>query len=328
MSDEYYHKILNNTASETEKKQFFAELENNPEERDEFYRYKNLYVLSSLNSERYRKQQNENFSRFWNKVQSRRSTKTIKLWMRYAAIFVVASFLGFLADYLLNPKASVTASLHIVYSSEKGSVSTVQLEDGSAIWLSSGTNLIIDQNQKGETKVKLDGEAFFDLIPNPDRNFVVDLGHFLVRDIGTCFNIRAYKSESTISTTLVKGRIEMTKNSGEQIVSVKPGEFVKYDKSDHQITISQQDPTIVTAWKDGKFVFIDQPLSQICKELENWYNVEIQIEDPKLASTRYTSVIKRTTTVQMVLKILAITDQIKYTITDKKEGKDLISITK
>ncbi|MBC8004722.1 MAG: DUF4974 domain-containing protein, partial [Verrucomicrobia bacterium] len=89
-----------------------------------------------------------------------------------------------------------------------------------------------------------------------------------------------------------------------------------------------QDPSVVIAWKDGKFVFIDQPLAEICKELENWYDIEIQIEDQKLAETRYTSVVKRTTTVEMVLKILAVTDQIKYEIINKKEGKDIIIIRK
>lgn len=328
MQEETFHKILGNTATENEKNEFFRLLENDSEKQEEFLKYKNLYALSHLNPNNYQSQQHESFNRFWNIVQPQKRQRKIQLWMRYAAIFVVASTLGFMADYILNTKTSENGNQHIVYSSEKGSISTIHLDDGSSIWLSSGTKLVIDKNRKGEILTQLNGEAYFDLKPNPDRKLTVDLGYFKVRDIGTKFNIRAYQSEQTITASLDKGQINLIKNSGEPVISVKPGEFVEYDKSDNKLSISQKDPSIVSAWKDGKFVFIDQPLTEICKELENWYNVEIRIEDPKLAVTRYTSVVKRSTTVQMVLKILAVTDHINYEITDKKDGRDIIKIMK
>lgn len=328
MSEKTFHKILNHTASEAEKLDFFRSIENNPEKAEEFYQYKNLYVLSTLNSDRYSKQQRENFSKFWNQVQSARPQRVIAQWMRYAAIFILASVLGFMADYYLNQEESATSGNRIEYSSEKGSVSTIHLKDGSAIWLSSGTKMVIDKNQKGETIAKLNGEAYFELIPDPNRKFIVDLGKFQIRDIGTTFNVRAYESEHTISTTLVEGQIDLIKDSGKSFLTVKPGEYVEYDKTSKEIAVNQQDPSIATAWKDGKFVFIDQPLSDICAELENWYNVEIHIENQKLAETRYTCVVKRSTTVEMVLRILSVTDQIHYEITNKKEGKDIIRIRK
>jgi len=327
MSDETFHKILNNTANEAEKLEFFRSIENDSEKKEEFYHYNNLHILSNLNPNQYRKQQDESFSNFWNRVQTSKPQPLIGQWMRYAAIFILASVLGFMADYVLQ-KESVASGDRIEYSSEKGSVSTIHLKDGSAIWLSSGTRLVIDKNKKGETIARLNGEAYFDLIPDPNRKFVVDLGNFQVKDIGTTFNVRAYKSEQTISTTLIKGQIDLIKGSGESFLTVKPGEYVEYDKTSKEIAVNQQDPSIVTAWKDGKFVFIDQPLSEICMELENWYNVEIKIEDQKLASTRYTSVVKRSTTVEMVLRILSVTDQIHYEITNKNEGKDIIRIRK
>lgn len=328
MSEIVFQKILNNTATEVEKLDFFSQIENDPEKKAEFLHYKNLYILSNLNPEKYSHKKNENFSKFWNEVRPQKIQKIITKWMSYAAIFLVASVLGFMANFFLNENKLSGMGQHLSYSSEKGSVSIIHLVDGSSIWLSSGTDLTLDTNTKGETIASLNGEAYFDLIPNPDRKFLVDLGQFKIRDIGTRFNIRAYESEQTISTTLVEGRIDLIQNSGESFLTVKPGELVIYDKPNKNIVVNQLDPSIVTAWTKGKFVFIDQPLSEICKELENWYNIEIQIEDPKLGSTRYTSVVKRTTTVKMVLKILAVTDQIRYEITDKEEGKDIIRIRK
>ncbi len=328
MSEETFHKILNNTASEAEKLEFFHSIESDPEKKEEFYHYKNLHVLSNQNPDQYRKQQHESFSNFWDRVQSAKPQRLIGQWMRYAAIFILASVLGFMAEYVLYPKVSVASDDRVEYSSEKGSVSTIHLNDGSAIWLSSDTKLVIDKNKKGETIAHLNGEAYFDLIPDPNRKFIVDLGQFQIRDIGTTFNVRAYESEHTISTTLIKGQVDLMKDSGKSFLTVKPGEYVEYNKTSKEIAVNQQDPSIITAWKDGKFVFIDQPLSEICTDLENWYNVEIHIEDQKLASTRYTSVVKRSTSIEMVLRILSVTDQIHYEITNKNEGKDIIRIRK
>jgi len=328
MSEEIFLKIINNTASETEKLEFFQSLENNPEKKEEFYRFKNLRVVSDLNPDAYSKLKDENFQKFWNQVNAAKPILTLKLWMRYAAIVIVASTLGFFANSLTNNEKKIAFENHIEYSSEKGSVSTIKLDDGSKIWLSSGTKLAIDKTKEGKTVARLCGEAYFDLIPNPTRNFVVDLGKFQIRDIGTTFNVRAYESENKISTSLINGQIDLVQESGTSILTVKPGEYVEYDKNRNNIEVTKQDPSEITAWKDGKFVFIDQSLGDICKELERWYNIEISIEDQSLSEIKYTSVVKRSTTVEMVLKYLSVTDQIKYEITNKKEGKDIIKIRK
>ncbi|MBC7826597.1 MAG: FecR domain-containing protein, partial [Chitinophagaceae bacterium] len=282
MDTEIFEKIFTNRASEKEKEEFFHLLENDPEKQMDYYRLKNLYVVSSIDAHKYTAESRTSFKNFWNLVQQSKRKTVLNGWMRYAAIFILALSIGFMANYLLNSNPKY----HTEYSSQKGSVSRIKLPDGSDIWLSSGTNLIIDQNEKGEMVAKLDGEAYFNLIPDTSRRFRVDLGSFQVKDIGTSFNIRAYQSEPTIVTTLVEGRIELLKNSGEVLLSVMPGELVKYNKQNNQMLVNQQDPSVVIAWKDGKFVFIDQPLAEICKELENWYDIEIQIEDQKLAETR------------------------------------------
>lgn len=328
MIEDVFHKILSNTANEDEKISFFNSLENDAEKKEEFYNYKNLYFLSNLKPDIDQHHQHESFIRFWNTVQPEKSQKIFKLWMKYAAVFIIALVLGISVHSLLSKNESGILVQHTEYSSEKGSVSTIRLDDGSAIWLSSGTNLVLDKNKNGEITARLDGEAYFDLIPNSNRKFRIDFGQFNIRDIGTQFNIRAYQSEQTISTALVEGKIDMINNSGKSFLTINPGELVLYNKSNNEIAINRQDPSIVTAWREGKFVFIDKTLADICRELENWYNIEIQIDDKKLADTRYTSVVKRSTTVQMVLKILAVTDQIHYEITEKKEGKDLIKISK
>jgi ferric-dicitrate binding protein FerR (iron transport regulator) len=164
------------------------------------------------------------------------------------------------------------------------------------------------------------------MVPDPKRDFVVDLGVFKVRDIGTKFDIRAYHDEQVIYAALSDGQIDFIKNENVPVLSLKPGEYMQFNKQSNHLVVSKQDPSIATAWKDGKFVFIHKTLGEICRELETWYNVQIIIQNKALENTRYTSVIKRTTTVKLVLKMLSLTDKINYKITDRKEAKDIVYI--
>lgn len=331
MQEEFFIRILNNTASEEEKEEFYLSLEKDDKLKEAFYQAKNIYALGSYYPGMYGKLQEENFTRFWNKTHPGKQNRSrkIQLCLRYAAVFILALGIGFLIRYIVPSKEpSLGVYGHIEYRSEKGSVSTIRFEDGSEIWLSSQSRISIDKNLAGETVVHLNGEAYFDLTPDSLRKFKVDLGNIIVRDIGTKFDIRAYAVEQTVYTTLSEGRINILKNTEKPVLSMKPGEYMRFDKGNNQITVSKIDPSLAIAWKDGKFVFIDKTLSQICQELENWYNIEIHIEDKYLADTRYTGVIKRTTTVSHVLEMLSVTDAIHYTIMNKKKSKDLVIIRK
>ena len=327
MSEEIFIKILNNSATEAEKSTFYKSLEGDSAQREIFYQYKNLYAVSNCISNKSIRLQRDSFERFWSLVKPVKSFRIVKMWYRYAAIFVIALSLGFAMQYLVPDRKEIKAiAQKIEYTSEKGSVSTIYLDDGSAICLSSGSKITILKNTKGEMSAQLDGEAYFDMIRDPSRKFAVDLGYFKIKDIGTKFNIRAYSAETGVYAMLVDGQIDLQKSEGETLLSLKPGEYMQFDKQTSSINVTQQDPTIVTAWKDGKFVFIDNSLAEICLQLENWYNVQIIIQNKKLANTKYNSVIKRTTTVNMVLKMLSLTDKIKYKITDRKEGRDTVYI--
>jgi ferric-dicitrate binding protein FerR (iron transport regulator) len=327
MSEEIFIRILNNSATEAEKSSFFKSIEEDGDQREQYKQCKNLYVASSLHPEMHDSMQKESFERFWNRVHPGKQQKVLNLWYRYAAVVLVTLATSFLIqDLIPNNQSGDEIVQQIEYSSEKGSVSKVVLEDGSAIWISSASSVKLEKKGNGEMMARMNGEAYFDMVPDPGRKFSVDMGTFKVRDIGTKFNIRAYKDEPGVYTSLVDGKIEFLSKADQKLLTMKPGEYLQFNKQSMMMTVSEQDPTIATAWKDGKFVFIDKTLSEICHELENWYNVRIVIENKTLAATKYTSVIKRTTTIKLVLQMLSLTDKINYKITDKKEGNDIVLI--
>lgn len=326
ISEEIFSRILNNSATEAEKKDFYQSLEEDPGQRDVYCQYKNLYTVSGIREDRFKDLQRDSFERFWEKANPQKKYSIGKNWYRYAAVLVLSLTLGYLVSYHFNRNDRQMFARMIEYTSEKGSVSTIHLEDGSSIWLSTGSKITIEKGSKGQLSAKLNGEAYFDLVPDPSRKFTVDLGYFKIKDIGTRFNVRAYSAEKKIYTTLLEGKVDLYKEGKNSILSMKPGEHMQYEKETSQISVSKEDTSIAIAWKDGKFVFIDKTLSEICRELENWYNVEIIIGNQTLANTRYTSVIKRTTTVNMVMKMLSLTDKINFKINERKEGRDIVYI--
>jgi transmembrane sensor len=327
MSEENFLKILNGSATEAEKTSFYEELEVNKDLQKEYFQYKTLYTASVCQSNKKIQPPEKSFEDFWNRLRPTRNFTSIQLWYRYAAIFVVALSLGFIVQYLIFSYKEVPVYTHqIEYSSEKGAVSKINLEDGSVIWLSSGSKIILMKKSSGEMSAMLNGEAYFDMVPDPKRNFAIDLGYFKVKDVGTKFDLRAYRNEPDIYASLLDGRIDFYRSEDKTLLSLKPGEYMRFNKQTDNMAVSKQDPTISTAWKDGKFVFIHKTLAEICHELESWYNVQIVISNKSLAKTRYTSVIKRTTTVKLVLNMLSLTDKINYKITDRKEDKDIVYI--
>ncbi len=327
MSEEIFSNILNNSASEVERGDFYKLLEEDNALREMFYMYKNLNTISILSVNKDIQLQQDSFERFWNRVKPVNANRIAQVWYKYAAVFILALSLGFLLQYLVPANKEVNLlTQHITYTSEKGSVSTIHLEDGSSIWLSSASKITLHRSSNGEMSAELNGEAYFDMIPDPARKFTVNLEYFKVKDIGTKFNIRAYSFEPSVFTTLVEGKIDLYKNVDKPAMSMIPGDYLNYDKKSNLMAVYQQDPSISTAWKDGKFVFINKTLSEICLELENWYNVEIIIRNKSLAKAKYTSVIKRTTTVKMVLKMLALTDKINFKIEERKEVRDIVYI--
>ena len=319
-------KILQNQATEEEKNMFFSKCEADQEFRDEFIRLKNLWTLSVGEKHNDKMQQ---FKQFWAKVDHMKQQKAKKLFLRigkYAASIMLVIGLS----YLINPnlKGSGDGDLIQTFTSEAGSVSSIELKDGSRIWLSSGSELRFTEKTKKRVVASLSGEAYFEIEHNDKREFIVNVDKLRIYDLGTKFNIKAYKQDHEINATLIEGIIDIQNTKGNRLLKMKPNEHFSFNKSNNKYHLENIDPTLVTAWKDGKFVFIDKTLRQVCDELERWYDVDIIINNRSIESEKYTSVLKRTTTIKQMLEMLKYATGIKYKITINKNGADVIIISK
>lgn len=314
--------ILNGEATEKEKNDFFLHCEANPEVKDEYIKLKNLWALAD-NEEMLNKKQS--FENFWVKTKgsnSKRLSRILLETVKYAAILIIAVGITF----FINPGKNGNNDFVQTFKSEKGSVSSIELSDGSKIWLNSGSTLNFTEKNEKRIVAKLSGEAYFEIVHDDNREFLIDAGNIKIRDIGTKFNVKAYDEDERLTATLIEGKIDIQNSNGKSLLELAPNDHFSYAKSTREYSLEKIDPSVVGGWKDGKFVFINRNLREICDELEKWYDVEIVINNQSVESAKFTSVLRRTTTIKQMMEMLKITASINYEIKTNKNGLDIIAI--
>lgn len=199
----------------------------------------------------------------------------------------------------------------------------VQLSDSTKVWLNSESQLkfpvaFVD----GETRQVelLYGEAYFEVSPSTKHKgskFKVKTQKQNVEVLGTEFNIKAYKEEAAIYTTLVTGKVAISNPETKQIL--KPNQQSKLNLNTNSIAIYPVDVYNEISWKKGLFVFKGMSLKEISKVLSRWYDVEIVFEDPAQGNVKFNGVLNKNQNLEEILTIIKNTKFITaYEIKNKK----------
>ncbi|MDR3008101.1 MAG: FecR domain-containing protein [Sphingobacterium sp.] len=148
------------------------------------------------------------------------------------------------------------------------------LEDGSKITLNAASTLQF-QIPFGlqERDVSLTGEGYFEVAHDVQRPFIVHSGVARVEVLGTVFNVRNYANDGHVITSLLSGRIALSKAGSTERIVLHPGETAV---TDHKgIHLENLAPKQVSAWTIGYFEYRDQPISTILSDLSRWYAVDV-----------------------------------------------------
>lgn len=227
-------------------------------------------------------------------------SRTRDLWniyMRYAAVVILAIGLGWGIHELSDSKYSYLAEEKTVYNEicvpKGGRANTVILSDGTRVVLNAATTFKYPASFNGENRqVYLNGEAYFEVTKNEKKPFVVKLKKQDITVLGTTFNVEAYEDESYTAVTLLSGQVMLEAfnefNESVECVLMKPNQCALTDNKSGSVSLSKVNTFLENAWINGEYKFKDVPLSSIIKRLENYYNVRIHLDDPRLYKIRYT----------------------------------------
>ena len=321
--------VLSGEADSAEKEVFYRNLSENKVDEELFYQIKSLWIRSSMqNSDIDVESEYLDFLSRINQPLQKPNYSIGKMVLKYAAIVLFMLGIGGLSGYYFSGRNIEIASVGMQkFSALKGSVSIVEMTDGTRIWLNSGSSLTYSEDPKGKQRLaELTGEAFFEVTHNENFPFFIKAGKLTIKDLGTTFNIKAYPADNLIETSLVEGKAEILAIDGETLSVLKPGDNAIYTSTTGKIEIKPIANNVLSAWREGKFVIRDQRLEDIFKEVSRWYDVEFKFENEEFKDYRYTGNIKKSTTAQHILKMLKLTTHFNYRIIEKPTEPDLIII--
>lgn len=219
----------------------------------------------------------------WNKVRAKlhqkKAAKTIafepesspNLFWRIAASIVLMMGIGFFAYKIFQPSA--TPPIEVI-TETKSEADT--LPDGSDVFLNKETKLAYSFDKKKKIhKVKLQGEAYFNIQHQDNKKFIVEVEDAFIRDIGTSFNVKAYPESNTIEVVVEEGEVMFytEKDSG---IYLKQGGKGIYHKGTKTFSVEEAEPN-VTAYKTRFFIFSDTDLSTAVASLNTVYDKKIVI---------------------------------------------------
>ncbi|WP_270544009.1 FecR family protein [Butyricimonas paravirosa] len=195
----------------------------------------------------------------------------------------------------------------------KGGEYTLTLSDGTKVWLNSQSKLkypvaFNDTNRE----VYLEGEAYFEVTKDPHHPFHVNAkDRVTIEVLGTSFNVRSYPDETKVETVLEEGSVRMSK--GKEKVTLSPGYKAVY-QPEKGIETTSVNTELYTAWRHGQYIFVDESVENILKQLSRWYNIEVFYSNEKAKSVIFSGDVRKYNDITTLLEAMEIAGGIHFKI--------------
>lgn len=290
------------------------------------------------NSEEYSKDDHHNFSPILDRIHHRIRISEYENHGSSSSIKPVIQFITKVAAVLFIPLIILTSLIwdhgflsgkDKMASSEihvpRGTRTEFSLPDGTTGWLNSGSTLEFPVNFTGKYRtVTLKGEGYFNVKTDKSKPFRVISDDLEIIAHGTAFNIMSYDDFKKTEITLVEGNLEVkdkSKRHSPILSYLEPDNMLTYYKSTDHFLIRNVQTYRYTSWREGKLVFRNDPFDVVVKKLNNWYNVEIEIQDQQIKDYSYRATFVDET-IEEVLKLLKLSAPIDYRILGRKIEPD------
>lgn len=153
--------------------------------------------------------------------------------------------------------------------SANAEILNITLEDGTKVWINAASSLEKLNFNEGERRVKLVGEAFFEVAKDSTRPFIVETAEQTVRVLGTKFNLKSYPNQKE-TLTLVEGKVSTTSQKDNKAI-LTAGEVITLNDGEILPETFKENNLL---WKEQVFAFEDETLSEVLDKISKWYNVK------------------------------------------------------
>lgn len=316
-------KYFTGELSSSESKKFLQEVDSDESLKEDFIRYQNIYSVSQLSSLADDKAEGEeSFGKFISSLNRSYRRDKIRSFMKYAAVVVAVVSSTILATLYLSDRLE-EESYNTLYV-PAGQRAQLTLQDGTEVWLNAQSTLKYPSRfSKKQRKVEVVGEAFFDVVTDSKRPFIVGTPQVNLEVLGTQFNIYSYSEVDYVETTLIEGSLKVAdKLNVNNSAILKPNEQLVIH--DGVFTISHVYNKEHLLWKEGVYSFDNERLIDLIKKLEIYYDVTIEIEDPEIFDLKYTGKFRQRDGIDEILEILQIIQPFKI-VKDRDNNRIMLS---
>ena len=237
-------------------------------------------------------------------------------WLQVAAavsFVLLASYVLFNRYATHDQSNDSLAAKTVEHSTARGQRYDIVLSDGTRLKLNSNSSISYPEKFEGATReVTLTGEAYFEVAHDTSKPFIVHTGITSTRVLGTSFNVNADGEATTV--TLVEGKVNVKTPAGEAMLL--PNQQAIVQSGSGTINTTSVDVTRFTAWANNRLIFENMPLSEVFVELENWYNVDIDVDSEAINNCVITGKYE-SESLENVLSSLSFMMKLEYTIDNR-----------
>jgi len=198
----------------------------------------------------------------------------------------------------------------------RGLTYAFKLPDSTTVYINAATDLkfpfVFNASRR---EVEVEGEAYFDVAPDPGRPFVVHTKHADVIALGTSFNVSTYDNQ--FRTTLLTGAVVVMERN--KMIQLSPGQLAYKDPRSRDLVVDTFIKDSLPGWVNGRYVFNKKTLKEVCGTIERLYDVEIVFDRPEIAQQRYNGAVYKKEKVEVFLDNVAKTLRIKWYWDEEKK---------
>ncbi|WP_439585495.1 FecR family protein [Dyadobacter bucti] len=253
-----------------------------------------------------------------------RPVKLIKIssWLAAAGILLLIGF-----SYLFFNQNTGTGktdrTAYLEKTSGQDEVISFSLPDGSKVWLNENSKIGFPKEFSGEYReVLIEGEAFFEVVPNPRKPFIVRSNKVSTRVLGTSFNVKAYRYQQTASVSVATGKVEVSKEIGAdepiRITQLTPRQELVINTQKDETYIDIVSTYDIGAWRREQLVFRNNTYTEVIVRLEKEFGVKIDLQNKSLSNCRVMASFNEGAVLNDVLKLLSISNSFRYDIKENQ----------
>jgi transmembrane sensor len=219
--------------------------------------------------------------------------RTMRPWLAAAAIAMIAVVAGTAAFYSQPRRLAQAGNApldRIAYETAIGGQKRVTLADGSTVILNTNSRLEVNFSGGRRDIHLLRGEAYFDVVHDKARPFTVYANNYVVRDIGTAFDVHLSKA-GMVEVGVTKGSVEVrpaetgrAAGAGKAANLLTAGQNIVLGPAavEHTQTVSSADMGRKLAWRQGRLIYSGQPLGAVLADISRYSDLKIEVGDPAL----------------------------------------------